>query len=232
MAFAAVRTTSRAITREADMPGTFWDSLSESSRTILLTSGVQRVWPRGYHLTSQDRVHIEHVYVILEGRARAYTTTPDGEETTLDVLHQGEVAGELEVIDPNHRLASVAVVSRRARVLQIPAERFHEIVLSHPDVALELLRSMAQRLRRANEMRAATRTEGRVMRALQQHARSGARTSDGVIIHITQDDLAKFAQASRKTVQRVMAKLRRQGVVDTDRKRIVLRRWHRRDDGS
>jgi uncharacterized membrane protein len=91
------------------------------------------------------------MYVIERGRVRICVRTTQGHELTLTELGRGDFFGEMALLDGKLRSAD-AVVAEDARLAVLSREHFLSFVRSSPNVALELLSSLANRLRRTDEM--------------------------------------------------------------------------------
>lgn len=69
--------------------------------------------------------------------------------TVVDSVPPGGVFGELALIDTGPRSAT-AVATAESQLVRVDAKRFEFLVQQHPFFALEVMRVMAQRLRRMN----------------------------------------------------------------------------------
>ena len=92
-----------------------------------------------------------------------------------------------------------------------------------PEVAMHLLRALAQRLRRANDVMADlvfTDVPGRVAKALLDLAdRFGEEQDGGLEVHhdLTQEELAQLVGASRETVNKALADFSARGWLQLSR---------------
>ena len=91
------------------------------------------------------------MYLIESGRIRISITDQDAQEVTLADLAQGDFFGEMALIDGRKRSADARVVQdARLAILSRPA--FLAFVRANPDVALEMLGALSERLRRTDEL--------------------------------------------------------------------------------
>ena len=105
---------------------------------------------------------------------------------------------------------------------------FLDALRSAPDLAVALLVDLSDHLRRANARVTARKSEripARVGNRLvelvaQVHRHSGPSTTTELTI--TQDDLAGWIGATRESTARALARLRRSGLIETKRGRIVV----------
>jgi CRP/FNR family transcriptional regulator, cyclic AMP receptor protein len=91
------------------------------------------------------------MYLIERGRIRICVQATDGREMTLAELGCGDFFGEMALLD-GHRRSADAVVAEDARLAVLSREHFLSFVRSSPDVALELLTALANRLRHTDEL--------------------------------------------------------------------------------
>ena len=91
------------------------------------------------------------MYLIERGRVRICVQATDGREMTLAELGRGDFFGEMALLDGQRRSAD-AVVAEDARLAVLSREHFLSFVRSSPDVALEMLTALANRLRHTDEL--------------------------------------------------------------------------------
>ena len=98
------------------------------------------------------------MYLIERGKVRICVHTVDGREVTLTELDRGDFFGEMALIDGQRRSAD-AVVAEDAQLAVLSREHFLSFMRSSPDIALEMLTALANRLRHTDELlrRSATR---------------------------------------------------------------------------
>ena len=91
------------------------------------------------------------MYIIEEGKVRICVRAKDGHEVTLTELHRGDFFGEMVLLDGKPRSAD-AQVAEDARLAVLSREHFLSFVRSNPNVALEMLTALANRLRQTDEL--------------------------------------------------------------------------------
>src|SRR5881392_3843549 len=98
------------------------------------------------------------MYVIERGKIRICVRTTQGHELTLTELGRGDFFGEMALLNGKRRSAD-AVVAEDARLAVLSRKHFLSFLRSSPNVALELLTALANRLRHTDELlrRSATR---------------------------------------------------------------------------
>src|SRR5437763_5042992 len=91
------------------------------------------------------------MYIIEHGKVRICVQAADGHQVTLTELGRGDFFGEMALLDGKRRSAD-AVIAEDARLAVLSREHFLSFVRSSPNVALELLAALANRLRHTDEL--------------------------------------------------------------------------------
>ena len=92
------------------------------------------------------------MYIIERGKVRIYVQATDGHEVTLTDLGRGDFFGEMALLDGQRRSAN-AVVAEDARLAVLSREHFLSFIMGgNPNVALEMLTALANRLRHTDEL--------------------------------------------------------------------------------
>jgi CRP/FNR family cyclic AMP-dependent transcriptional regulator len=92
------------------------------------------------------------MYLIEEGKVRIYVQAKDGHEVTLTELGRGDFFGEMALLDGQRRRSADARVAEDARLAVLSRGHFLSVARSNPNVALEMLTAMANRLRHTDEL--------------------------------------------------------------------------------
>src|SRR5881398_3870076 len=91
------------------------------------------------------------MYLIERGKVRICVQAIDGHEVTLTEMGRGDFFGEMALFDGQRRSAD-ARVAEDARLAVLSREHFLSFVQSNPNVALEMLTALANRLRHTDEL--------------------------------------------------------------------------------
>ncbi len=169
----------------------------------------------------------DRFWVIAAGKVKLGHAAPDGRESLLAVLGPGEIVGELSVYDPGPRTATATVLAP-STFLELEHTKFLELLQQHPGLSRQLLRSLAQRLRKTNAALADlvfSDVPGRVAKALLDlAARFGRPVGAGIRVphDLTQEELAQLVGASRETVNKSLAEFSTRGWIQLDGRAVVL----------
>ncbi|MEU5261684.1 Crp/Fnr family transcriptional regulator [Amycolatopsis sp. NPDC021455] len=202
--------------------------LSEDDRDYLLARGVRRRF-RANDFVLMEGDPSDHVHVLVSGWVRVSTVVEDGREVLFGLRGPGEVLGDLAAINGWARTASCRAIEP-CTAFQLTGAQFLAVLRARPEIAIATLKTVAVRLRAAESARidsAAFDVSRRVavvlVRLAEEH---GRRVPEGVVIEaaLSQADIAAQIGAARRTVARALAMLRQRGIVETGRRRILIRR--------
>jgi CRP/FNR family transcriptional regulator/CRP/FNR family cyclic AMP-dependent transcriptional regulator len=158
------------------------------------------------------------MYIVLSGRIKIYTNSASKKRKTFAYLKEGEFFGEMSLLEGTTRTASAQAVEP-SRLLVIRKKDFQRLLASDPKLALYLLQTVCERLRRANEEIEGLLFRnilGRVAKAMLDLARhSGDSHGGGLVLkeRFTQQELADVVGTTREPLTRALSSLRRAGLV-------------------
>ncbi|WP_017615717.1 Crp/Fnr family transcriptional regulator [Nocardiopsis salina] len=203
-----------------------FEALDEEDTAALRSSVSEVRLGRGQTLFNEGDEG-DRLYVILSGKVKLTRTAVDGRENLLGVLGPSEMFGELSLFDPGPRTASGVAVTDSV-LAGLGHDDLRPFLSSRPHVSLQLLKSLAGRLRRTNDVMADlvfTDVPGRVAKALLELAdKFGKEGEDGLHVHhdLTQEELAQLVGASRETVNKALAEFALRGWLRIEAKAVVL----------
>ncbi len=188
---------------------------------IARMAGVRKV-PRN---TTLVRVgdKTDALYVLVSGSAKVLNRDVEGREVILTLLGAGECFGEMSLIDGSPRSADV-VSCEPCELLVIAKSDFAHALSENVDLCLNIMKSLADRLREANrkiESLALLDVYGRVAKLLLDFSE----LEDGRRVirrKVSKQDMAKMVGASREMVSRVMKDLESRGYVRSEEGCLIL----------
>jgi CRP-like cAMP-binding protein len=169
----------------------------------------------------------EPLEVIIDGKLKLGTSSGDGRENLLSILGPGEMFGELSLFDPGPRTSTATAVTD-AKLLSLSHEKVIPWLKQNPEVSLQLLTRLSQRLRRTNEAvgdLVFSDVPGRVAKALIDLGdRFGKTTPEGLLVNhdLTQEELAQLVGASRETVNKALADFAGRGWLKLDGRSVLI----------
>ena len=202
--------------------------LDEATLIDLLRRMTIRRWHGGSIVMGQSEPG-DALYIQVSGRTKVVLFGENGREMILSVLGPGDFFGEMSLFDGKPRSANVVAIDD-VTLLVLEREAFIAHLARSPRTALTLLREMADRLRRANEIinnLALHDVTSRLTRTLFTiAAESGETRDDGILIRQrpTQQDLANMVGTCRETVSRALSSMARRGLVVSRGRSLLLSR--------
>lgn len=199
----------------------------DPSAVQALESTLQPVnFPRGHVIFAEGELG-DRLYIVLSGKVKIGRRSPDGRENLLAVFGPSDMFGELSIFDPGPRTSTATTVTEVSAVsMDRPALR--EWIAKRPEIAEQLLRVIARRLRRTNNMLADlifTDVPGRVAKALLQLAHDFGSHEGGMlrVTHdLTQEEIAQLVGASRETVNKALADFAHRGWLRLEGKSVLI----------
>lgn len=167
------------------------------------------------------------MFLVVRGKIRIGRPGDAGKENVLTLIGPGDLFGELTLFDQAPRQATATAVTE-TDLLAITAEVVRRWLGTEPDAAWHLLRFLARRLRRTNDIVETLLfpdVPRRVARALLELAdRFGYPIPDGVRVQheLTQEELAHYVGASRESVNRALAEFVARSVLRLESRGLVI----------
>lgn len=156
------------------------------------------------------------LYIVSQGIVRIYLTAEDGREATINLLEEGEVIGEIAILDGLPRSAGAAALTD-ARLVFIPTPSFCELIDSSPKLSRQMILMLCDRLRAANgqvDQAIFHDLRHRLIVLLRQIAIIHGRIEKDVAVvdlDLTQGTLAQMLGASREAVNKQLRALAKEG---------------------
>ncbi|HET9118195.1 MAG TPA: Crp/Fnr family transcriptional regulator [Pseudonocardiaceae bacterium] len=169
----------------------------------------------------------DRLYIVLSGKVKIGRRSPDGRENLLAVFGPSDMFGELSIFDPGPRTSTATTVTVVSAV-SMDRSALREWIAKRPEIAEQLLRVIARRLRRTNNMLADlifTDVPGRVAKALLQLAHDFGTQEGGMlrVTHdLTQEEIAQLVGASRETVNKALADFAHRGWLRLEGKSVLI----------
>lgn len=185
---------------------------------------IPRSYPEGTRVFHEGD-HSDACYIVKSGTFRVTREHPDGRAITLATLSEGDIVGELAMLDGEVRSASVETLGGDGELLALPAGDVRALLERHPEITVKFVAALTRRLRAANERisRQSFQTvPSRVAGVLSQMVAEEGDDGRQVTIRMNQADLAQLAGTSRESVSRFLADLERAGVVRAGRGQVTI----------
>ena len=200
--------------------------LSEAELAFLAQRAVPRSFSTGEIIFSEGDT-CTGMYVVEFGHIRIFKTSVGGREQVLSIDGPGGSVAELPVFDGGNYPASASAVED-CTLLFIAKQDFHSLCLTHPQVALKVLRVVGARLRKLVgiiEELSFTTVRHRLAAFLVRLAqREGSRLAGGIEITLpaSNQELAAQIGTVRELVSRNLSRFQAEKLIRMDGRQIVI----------
>ncbi|HTT79292.1 MAG TPA: Crp/Fnr family transcriptional regulator [Stellaceae bacterium] len=164
---------------------------------------------------------------VLRGRVTISAPSADGRQVVLSTMHEGDVFGEIALLDGKERTAD-AIAAADCELLVVPRHSLLSLLDRHPEVCIEFLIVLCERLRHTNEQvedLAFLELEARLAKALLrlegENSRGARDRTAG--LKISQRALGEIVGSSRESVNKHLQDWKRSGIITIERGSIVIR---------
>lgn len=170
----------------------------------------------------------DSVYFILSGKAVVTLYGEEGKEIVVAVLKDGDIFGEMSIIDDLPRSANVESTSVLDCMVLTKAA-FLNYLSRHHKVYMRFFAYLTGRLREATRKiggLALLDVCGRIAHTLMGMSRTSAASKEKVVAieRPTHEELAAMIGSSREVVSRALKKMTVEGYIKIEKKRILLYR--------
>tara|TARA_X000000368_G_scaffold398747_1_gene369086 strand:- start:189 stop:872 length:684 start_codon:yes stop_codon:yes gene_type:complete len=203
----------------------FWDLKSEELGYIA-EKMVARHYDNGNYIFLEDSDG-EQCFFVLEGSVKVTRLSKDGREVILAMLNEGDFFGEMSLLDGESRSANV-IALEKTEVLTLDRRDFLDVVNDYPQIAVQLLKELAGRLRKSDRQIASlslSDAEKRIALCIIRFAdEQGVIQNGKVSIPKTpiQQDIANMAGTSRETVSRALSILEKEGLIARNGRELMI----------
>lgn len=172
---------------------------------------------------------VEYVYLVRNGRVKLYRQTEDGRENIIAILKPGDVFGEF-VFGESTCHSVYAEAFGTALICILPHRKFVRMLLGDPEMAVRILSNVGRRLAQSAYFIETLSTYNLKLRFAKlllyltlEESESG---TDEVMLdlRLTHQDLAYMVATCRQTITDLMKAFKKEGLADTQGRRIVVMR--------
>ena len=199
-----------------------FSAFTEHQLATLLNYVQHRSFPR-HVFVIQAGDETDSLYVILSGKVKVLIPDDQGREVILSVMGPHDFFGEMGILDDQPRSASVSTLEP-CEMLRLSKAGFMNCLKENSDVAMLVIRNLVKRLREADrkiESLALIDVSGRVVRLLVDMAEE----IDGKLVvprMPPKQEIARMIGASREMVSRVVKELQGKGLIQVERRSVVI----------
>ena len=203
----------------------FWD-LSEEELGYISEKMIARHYESGKFIFLEDSEG-EQCFFVVQGSVKVTRLSKDGREVILAMLNEGEFFGEMALLDGESRSANV-IALEETEVLTLNREDFLVVLHDYPQIAIQLLKEMAHRLRKSDRQIASlslSDAEKRIALCIIRFADEQGIIKRGQVSipkMPIQQDIANMAGTSRETVSRAINLLEKENYIKRQGRELLI----------
>lgn len=191
----------------------------------IIARGEVKTWPSGSQVIIEGESG-DAVYFIISGRVKVTLYGEEGREIVLSILNEGDMFGEMSIIDDKPRSANVEAI-KELECLVVNKSSFIDYMSTHHKVYMRFFAYLTGRLREATRQiggLALLDVCGRIAHTLIGMAKEGSGTKEKVVAieRPTHEELAAMIGSSREVVSRALKKMTQDGYIKIEKGRILL----------
>lgn len=187
---------------------------------------VEKNYPKGATIFTEGE-ETNGVYIVISGLIKISRLNEDGREKNLEILKQGEILGEMTIVNNKYRSAT-ALSLKPSRLLFFPDKSFRQLIENIPSLAFGIIGILSERLRKADlqlEALAFLNARNRVIYYLLQLVKehgvmSGERIE--ITLNLSQNEIANFCVTSRQIVNKVFIELKKKKLIERAPKKLIV----------
>lgn len=197
----------------------FFQSLPLSDIRIIASATTEKIIP-AHEIFIEQGEDGNGAYFIIDGGVRVFRMTENGEIVNLAVLGNGEVIGEMSLIDDEPRSASIEAI-KDTKVLVLTKEEFSSLLSNHSEIAIDMMCILTKRVRALNEY-----VEDVLSKNLHQRTWKMLKAISIYFpdqnITLSQEEIANVIGATRARVTEVLNSLQTEGKITLSHKKIHI----------
>ena len=202
-------------------------SLDDTDVDAILAHATVTRWSEGEQIFAKGDPG-NSMMAVLKGRVMISTPSTDGRQVVLTLFHDGDVFGEIALLDGKERTADATALAD-CELLVVPRRSLLSLLERRPELGLSLLVVLCERLRRTNEQvedLAFLDLEARIAKVLVRLAEEngdGGPPRPPLGVKISQRALGELVGGSRESVNKHLQDWKRSGIIDLGKGAIVIR---------
>lgn len=206
---------------------TLFDQLDAATQSRVLDGGHLAEFAADEFLI-RDGDNSQEVFLIRQGLVKVVKSSTEGRVTFVALRGPGCLVGELSMLVPSPRSASVQAVEVTS-VVKFTFDRFRKHLVDLPPLTVAMLADVAAKLQEATDhihdlsaANAVTRMASRLVRLAEDANRSSSESAIQLTLPVSQQELGEWAGLSRAATAGALGQLRDDGLIRTGRMTITI----------
>lgn len=197
---------------------TLFTDLEPSIIQQIATMAIENRFPT-HSVVIEEGDKADELYIICEGAVQVYHLNEEGKTIPLNLLKEGDVIGEMALLDGQYRSATVETVLPTT-LLAIKEKDFLTILEKNPQIAVQLLAQLSKKIREIDDR--IVHNEEKVPERTMYILTLLSKAADSPTIHLTHEELADLVGITRPRLTEALHKLESEGKLSLSSHNITL----------
>lgn len=204
-----------------------FSGMSEDQLQQIFQYSIERSYDKGSFIFHEGDSG-EGFHFVISGKVKIVKSSDDGREHTIKILQPGDVFAEVLLFTVLPYPAS-AIAAEHSRVGVIKNSDLERLVLTNSQLALQLIKTLSQRLiyaqRKIRDLAlndVMSRTAETLASLAHDHGQRNAKGHIAILLDMPRQELANLVGTTRESVTRSLSSLKRDGLIDFDGRRITI----------
>lgn len=200
-----------------------FEGLTRDQYEALSNIAVDQIIRRGQTIFSENEEGAGF-YLVISGRVKIFKLSAEGKEQIIHIAEAGEPFGEVAVF-AGQRFPAHAEAIEESRILFFPRPAFVDLIRKNPSLAMNMLAVLSQRLRKLTALidsLSLKEVPARLAAYLLYLSERNEAAND-LALDITKRQLACLLGTIPETLSRILAKMVKQGLIQSDGNRIIIK---------
>ena len=124
----------------------YFDGITENELSYLSERSVRRIFSAGEVIFLEGEAS-QGLWIVEKGHVKIYKLSPEGNEHILHLQGEGKTFNDIGAMDGGNNPANAAALSAEVQVWLIPIDVITHILTQNPQIALNVIRLLAKRVR-------------------------------------------------------------------------------------
>jgi len=171
------------------------------------------------------------LFVVVEGRLKALTTSSEGDDVVFGIMGPGEVFGEVALLSDSPRSATIRAIER-CQLLALDRRDFLAFLKKNPEAAVRMLGVLVERLRRASEfvedvqfLNLPVRLAKKLVHFADEYGREAGDGAVKIDLKLSQEEWGDLVGTTRESINKQLRAWGEEGLIRVDAGYVTLLRY-------
>ena len=173
------------------------------------------------------------IFLLKKGHVKISRLSAEGKEVILEVIGQGEVFGELSLLEAGSQRSEIAQALDDVVICAVNQEDFERLMMKNPELNFRVTKRIGLRMKKFEERvtdLVFKDVRKRIASFLVGYAEEFGRIKQGVVtikMHLSHQEIAFLTGSARQTVTTTLNEFRDSDLIDFSRKEISIKQFEK-----